>query len=538
MKKQYKRKEKNMQKKKEKFLEKLVKNDYNNKLEMILEKKTFDETAKNLLLNILYKIEASYKDYEKVKRHVKSKESYIMDFIKMIEENCDSITICQMNSAGKDILNGKTFLVDKENKRIVCYPIERKLLYCIAKISKHDTIIKKDYPIIDKTISNLINIGNNIDMVEPLRDFNGYSWTTIRNEIESIEYNLIYQNLRILLGYDFLEKWINNKEFIIDYMEVLKSRLEENFGLKNQKEMLKQIEKMSVLLEMKYNAKEKEKLEKEKKEIEEKLSKIDDKEKFIEMLTKQKRDLNKEIKIIDETINNKDLLQNEYVKRNEKLPLKKKIFSVRILSKLMLKEREEKLEEIEKLNELLNPKKFVAYKKEMEQKYEYLKLVEIKDIEKEIQNTNIKIQKIFLKCYKEKIEKIQNKSDIMEGIYEFRYYNLLPFNDDKEIYKVKEIKEELKETRRILLDKAQELKSIMVTSKNKEIDEQILRHIFNIRGISLEEIYIKLAKEKDKGYIQLFDEEAFEEKIEIEDFQNINKKDLEIKLNKKIKVFE
>ena len=95
-----------------------------------------------------------------------------------------------------------------------------------------------------------------------------------------------------------------------------------------------------------------------------------------------------------------------------------------------------------------------------------------------------------------------------------------------------------KETRRILLDKAQELKSIMVTSKNKEIDEQILRHIFNIRGISLEEIYIKLAKEKDKGYIQLFDEEAFEEKIEIEDFQNINKKDLEIKLNKKIKVFE
>ena len=527
-----------MQKKKEKFLGKLVKKDYNNQLEMILEKKTFDETAKNLLLNILYKIEASYKDYEKVKQHVKSKESYIMDFIKMIEENCDSITICQMNSAGEDILNGKTFLVDKENKRIVCYPIERKLLYCITKISKHDTIIKKDYPIIDKTISNLINIGNNIDMVEPLRDFNGYSWTTIRNEIESIEYNLIYQNLRILLGYDFLEKWINNKEFIIDYMEVLKSRLEENFGLKNQKEMLKQIEKMSVLLEMKYNAKEKEKLEKEKKEIEEKLSKIDDKEKFIEMLTKQKRDLNKEIKIIDETINNKDLLQNEYVKRNEKLPLKKKIFSVRILSKLMLKEREEKLEEIEKLNELLNPKKFVAYKKEMEQKYEYLKLVEIKDIEKEIQNTNIKIQKIFLKCYKEKIEKIQNKSDIMEGIYEFRYYNLLPFNDDKEIYKVKEIKEELKETRRILLDKAQELKSIMVTSKNKEIDEQILRHIFNIRGISLEEIYIKLAKEKDKGYIQLFDEEAFEEKIEIEDFQNINKKDLEIKLNKKIKVFE
>ena len=59
-----------MQKKKEKFLNKIVKKDYNNELEMILEKKTFDETAKNLLLSILYKIEASYKDYEKIKRNV------------------------------------------------------------------------------------------------------------------------------------------------------------------------------------------------------------------------------------------------------------------------------------------------------------------------------------------------------------------------------------------------------------------------------------------------------------------------------------
>ena len=30
-------------------------------------------------------------------------------------------------------------------------------------------------------------------MVEPLRDFNGYSWTTIPSEIESIQHNLIYQ---------------------------------------------------------------------------------------------------------------------------------------------------------------------------------------------------------------------------------------------------------------------------------------------------------------------------------------------------------
>ena len=48
-----------MQKKKEKLLNKIVKKDYNNELEMILEKKSFDESAKNLLLSILYKIESN-----------------------------------------------------------------------------------------------------------------------------------------------------------------------------------------------------------------------------------------------------------------------------------------------------------------------------------------------------------------------------------------------------------------------------------------------------------------------------------------------
>ena len=99
-----------MQKKKEKFLDKIVKKDYNNELETILEKKAFDESAKNLLLNIVYKIEASYKDYEKVKTHVASKEEYIQHFIKMIKENCESINICKINSKESDILGDKTFL--------------------------------------------------------------------------------------------------------------------------------------------------------------------------------------------------------------------------------------------------------------------------------------------------------------------------------------------------------------------------------------------------------------------------------------------
>ena len=46
---------------------KLNSNEYNNQLEKILENKTFDESVKNLLLSMLYKIENGYNDYFKVK---------------------------------------------------------------------------------------------------------------------------------------------------------------------------------------------------------------------------------------------------------------------------------------------------------------------------------------------------------------------------------------------------------------------------------------------------------------------------------------
>jgi len=125
----------------------------------------------------------------------------------------------KLNSVESKILGNKTFLVEKEKKRIICYPMERKLLYCIAKVSKKENIIKNKYVIINKTLEDLLNVGSSIDTVEPMRDFNGYSWTTIPREIESIFHNLVYQNIRILVGQKFLDNWIRNVDYIMDYME-------------------------------------------------------------------------------------------------------------------------------------------------------------------------------------------------------------------------------------------------------------------------------------------------------------------------------
>lgn len=399
-----------MQKKNDNFLDKIVKKDYNNELEKVLEKKLFDEDVKSILLSILYKIEAAYKDYKQVKQNVETKEEFVRRIINIIQMNCNEIKLIKPNSEESKIIGNRTFLVEKNKKRIICYSIERKLLYCISKISKKDKIIKDDYFLINETLSNLINVGNNINTVEPLRDFNGYSWTIIPREIESIDHNLIYQNLIMLVGNKFLDNWIYNKEFIIDYMELFKNKMEEEYGEEKANEFIENLSKISILIDVKFDKNNEKRILEVKKETEEKIEKIGDNKKFVEEITKEKRKLTNEIRNIDETINNKSMLQEEYIKRNENLPLEEKIFSIRILSQLMTDEREKKIEQLEKLNELLNPQKFIEYKKELENKEKYLKLLDTKQPQKEIDKLKLELQKVFLKCFETKIEKARKQT--------------------------------------------------------------------------------------------------------------------------------
>ena len=207
----------------EKFFNKLVKKNYNNELEKVLEEKVFDENAKNILLSILYKIETAYKDYNNVKRDVQTKDEYINKIINIIQNDCERLVVLKQGE--DDILENRTFIVNKEKREIISYPIERKLLYAISKINKKDIIINDKYQFMDKMLSDAINIGNNIDTVEPLRDFNGWSWTTVSREIESLEYNLLYQNIRILIGNKFLLKLVENKNNRKDYLQLLEEKL-------------------------------------------------------------------------------------------------------------------------------------------------------------------------------------------------------------------------------------------------------------------------------------------------------------------------
>ena len=403
------------------ILDKIVKKNYNNELEEVLETKHFDEIVQSTLLGIMYKIEAAYKDLETVKKDVQTKEEYISNLIEIIKNECNSIKIIKMSDEENKIPNNKTYIVDKKDKKIIAYPIERKILYAISKLGKKEKIIKDEYFLINETISELINVGNSINMVEPLRDFNGYSWTTIPQEIESIDHNLIYQDLRILVGHEFLNKWIKNNEFIIDYYYLFKEKIENQYGKKNEEKLIDLLSKISILLGMKFNKEKYNDILEKKEEIETELEKMQDKEKFIEEITQNKKEIKKRIKQIDETINNKNMLQEEYIKRNEQLPLEKKIFSMKILSKIMAEEKEKNLKKYEYLNELMNPQNFVKYKNELEKKDSYLKILNSNNQEQTLEKLKLDFQKQFLKMLEVNIKNVDSKQEIEKIIYDFRY---------------------------------------------------------------------------------------------------------------------
>lgn len=521
---------------KKNILNKIVKKDYNNELEKILEEKQFDENTKSTLLSILYKIETSYKDLEIVKKDVETKEEYIDNLLNVIKNECNIIKIIKINDEQSKIPENKTYIIDKSKKEIIAYPIERKILYAISKIDKKDKIIKDEYYLINQTLSNLINVGNNINMVEPIRDFNGYSWSTIIQEIESIKHNLIYQNLRILLGHKFLNKWIKNNEFIIDYYDLFKENLKNKYGGTNKDKFSDILSKISILLDLKFDNQMFDEINVQKQNVEKELESIQNKEQFIQSVTEKKSELIGKVKEIDTIINDKELLQNEYTARNEKLPIEKKIFSMRILAKIMEQERIELIEELEKLNKIINPQNFVKYKKELEEKYKYLKILDIEDKEAEIKKLLIQMQKVFLNMIKSITNKAETKQEIEKIIYDFRYYMLLPYDYQKLIKDVKELEKPIKEVSEIIINKAIDLKLIEKISNDNDTNYEILKNIFDIRMIKLEDAYLKITKEKGKidetYFVQIFDENIFEEKVKIS-----KPKDLEIKLNKKMSIW-
>ena len=499
------------------MLKRIIKKDKNEELERILDEKQIDEQARNLLQGILYKIEVSYKDYKKAKAIEQTEEQYVDQLIINIKKKCNKIQVVKVSQKLEDEeLNKKLkenkFIVNEEG--IISYPIEEKLLYAIEKKSNNPKILNNKYEEATIAVSNFINVGKNIDRLEVLRDFNVWSWTTIKKEIESIDANLIYQCLQILFGKEFMDNWIQDKDGIIDYFEAMT-----NDGKKYGKQTIERVKELLIKIAMingvKENKEFSDQISKKLKEVKKELKVYEDTETNIERLSENRRKAMKQLKDIEKILRQESRLMAEYEKRDN-------VFNIKVLKKEFSDKRSKLLNEISEYNYLLNPMNYMKEKKKLEDEKARLDIK--RTTKKQKEELIAEFIEIFLKCFNIKIKESIEHEEIVKLIYQFRYFMCLPYDLESNVKDIKKFEEDIEKTEKLLAKKAIDNKVI------NKIPFEVMQHILETRIIVLEELYYKVEQEEEKYYVQIFDENITEEKIEI---KSIGK----TKINKKIKIF-
>ena len=513
--------------KKEKILSKLNLNmkDYNIELEEILDKKTFNVEAQNLLLSIFYKIENFYSDYKQVKRQVPNRDEFIKEIIKIISNKCKQIEIIKP----KEIKKQEKYSINTDKGVIEAFPNELILIYALYKIEQIKEIEEK--ALLDNAVIDLLNEGKALNCSELIRDFNGWSWTTMLDKLDSIQYNLIFQNLLLLLGYEKISD-ISNIKYKKQIVLKLKENIKSEYGEESGNEFLRLFFIGCVLLKSNIDNNYKKEVINEKKKLIDKLEKLQDKTTFLSKITDDKKELTNKIKEIDKILNNVDLLKEEYEIRNKSLSKNNKIFSISNLAEMIEAERNEFLQDIKEYNDLIDPRKFGDMKKQIEQRQRFFNDLEVFENKKEPINKYIlDIQKQFLRCFKMRVENCVLKKDMIDLIYEYRYYRFLKYSKDKMIKENRYLNKQNYDIINIIIKKAEELKVLEKISSNEEYNRIVLEEIFNTRIITLENISIQIMLEDGKMFVHYYDGNILESRKEIQVKEN------GVKLRKKFKLF-
>jgi len=504
----------------------------NNKLETVLNTKKFSGDVKNLLLNMLYNITSSYNEYARIKVNVENKNKFVENIISIIDM-CEEIELVRATSEeGTDFLKrGITSQIDPFLKKIKVLPTEKEMLFALFKMNDKRMYLDERYNLLRVALPEMINEGHDINNIEIIRDFTSWSWNTVFSDISNIDCNLIYQNLQILLGYKFLEAWLdsdNQRKMI----EGLQEQIEDLYGEDRARKLLDYIYRLSIIVCVQRNKNERQRLLEEREWDEKEIDRLKNKTKLVEELTKTKKEKASEIKKLDKIISSQELLEKEFEERNSKLSEYKKIFSLENLLGTLKKERKKALNEIDEANKLLDAKNYVDRKKEIEQNLDLLR--DIKTIRNK-EKYKIELQKLFINCFEENIYKINSQEQKKEAIallHVIRYYKFVPFDNDRFIKDVEELNEDIDRIEGKLLYNLYEIRALNPITKDIETDIGIIKPIFETRIMDLTNVNIKVFNDNGKIEVNIYDGVVLELEYMI---PNLNR--VEFKDKKKIKLF-
>lgn len=513
--------------------------DYNNELEKILEKKDFSKDSKSLLLSMFYKLEISYSDYETVKRKVKTKQEYLENILENIK-TCNKIQLVKPNTKEfKEFQEKKiNYEVDLKLKKIKVIDNELNLLTAILELNDFKIYLEEKYNLIRNAFPYLLNTASDMENTEVLRDFNAFSWNISIEEIENIYIHLVYENLKIALSIDIIDKLKSTNE-IIDLIELIKNNLKEQYEEEVADKFLNLLLKIAIIIYIQKSSFEKKRLSEEKETIEEELKHIKNKKVYVNDVINNKLELTKKVKELDLILNNKELLIKEYEKRNHNKSNYHQFFSLSHLAEKLQRDREKAISKIAECNQKLEPNQYIVNKQKIQNDFNLLKGIrfeEDKDNTKLLYKQIDELQELFLKeILPKKIQSLTDKEELIDMFYILRYYHLMPYSDTLKLNEIEKFEELFMNNFSTIIKKMYQLKLINTISTNEEMDIKIVSNLFNLYAISLEEIYLELTKDGDKYRLNIYDDkDTFEQSVEME--LDFHKKD-KVKFKRKVKLF-
>ena len=510
------------------LLSKLNLKDYKNDLELILDKKDYVEEAKSLILNIFYKLDNFYKDYMTVKIECEQKNKYLEDFIELIQNKCNKISIIQP----QNVKNGKKYTVDRKTGKIECIPNEYILFYAINELKEksyeNEKYLLDDFP--NKCVNFIISKGKAINDTEPLRDFNGWSWNVQIEDSNNITYNLLYQNLLFIFGYEFLNENIG-KLNIIDILHDRVIELEyDKLGI----QFVDTLIEICVILYSNISQSNFEKCLKYKNRLKNRISMISSRKEYVNDRYKDSSNYSAKIQKIDKMLNDIKLLKSEFEKsiKNGKC----EYLGLSDFVEAKENEKEKLLKEIKENNKLLTSKKYIKEQDEYSMMFNYFESIKEDSHRINLSSRIIKLQKQFLQCYDNQIDKLTLKKDVILLIKKMRYYSNILLKKDKMVAKQDQVNKAYESVTNKIISKAIELKLIDTSFKTQTLNYEISKFVFETKIIQIENIVLKIVFiENNQVEINYYDSKTMECKrvfqIPLEE-EIINKKDKKIKLFK------
>lgn len=508
------------------FFQKLK--DYNKILEKVLDGKYISGNAKNIILSMAYKIENSYNDYMTVKRNVKSKDDFLTELIYNVQEYVEHIKFAEPNSKDEALLKKYKVnaLSNEKEKSILAYSTELAVLFGISDITPKFFYID-DNEKLKKQIQYMLVDGCNQNTVEVLKNFNGWSWYNEYDKRNNYVNNIIYQNLLMLLGNKFIDDWKDNSSLKVDSIRELKNMLSHLYGKINMSKFYVYMCRVLIL-----SSKNKEKLIHKYNSTIEKYNLISNKKAFLNYLYENKMKISENAQRLRLIQEKEKLLVKEIRKRNLELDKDKQITSKEQMRQILQREIRELKKDLQYIDELSNPKVYLIKKEELEQECEIVKDIENAELEEEL----LKLEKAFISCMEQKLQNVHLSDDIINLIYELRYYRNIYFYKDKLVKDIEVLENRTQKLMKEVITVACKFGLVTIFCDNADYNYSIISHFLDTNIIDIDDIRlsININSTKDRIKVTIYDKDVIEKSVELR--YNLSEKNLKVRIRKPTKI--